>query len=234
MDRKKIWSGALAIALLLTGCTQPVTPKATSTPAPTAAATAAAPTAPTPAPIPTPEPTPTPIPLNEMVIDRYHVEYDKPDAYRLDITIPMFREDLPGVGTLNEQIGEDWSFYLNTRPEDFPAEGWGFAYPMIQTVYNTYSFGSAVELVVRIVSYSVYGSGVSSYNIIYCYDAAAGEAVSLDTLLDSLGIAKEDVTKTCAAFYGDSGNEINWDYDTDVLHYFYIDGDGAIQIEGNQ
>lgn len=233
MDRKKIWSGALAIALLLTGCTQPVTPKATSTPAPTAAATAAAPTAPTPAPIPTPEPTPTPIPLNEMVIDRYHVEYDKPDAYRLDITIPMFREDIPGVEGLNEQIGKEWSLYLTNRPEEFPYQDWGFVYPMILTEYETYFFGSVIELVVRGQSYSLYGSGISSYNYIYCYDAEAGAAISLDELLDRLGLTREDVMQAYSSYYM-AGGQLSGSYETDVLHFFYIDQDRNIRIEGNQ
>ena len=61
-----------------------------------------------------------------LVTTGYHLEYDSPDRYRLDITLPFLREDLPGAEEVNGQIKADYAGYLGMEPKAFPYEEQGF------------------------------------------------------------------------------------------------------------
>lgn len=193
---------------------------------------------PTPTPMSTPEMltpevlTPVPVQPEAIVIDRYRVEYDQPEDYRLDITIPMLREELRGAADINGQISADYGFYLNTPPEDFLKEGdcLNFDYSFVHIWYETYAFGQLYELVVRYEEYSLYGSGLYSWNTIYCYDAETGVSLSISDFLDRIGISQADVLSTGQALEEGEGEYESFDA---LIHFFYIDGDKNVIIEPN-
>ncbi len=221
--KRRISALALAGALFLSlsACT-PDAAEPTPSATPTATTT----------PIPTVTPTPTPVPAEELVIDRHRVEYDRPEDYRLDIAIPMLREDLPGAAELNDQIAEDYDFYLNTPPEDYLEEGdcLNFDYSFVHIWHETYTFGRLYELVVRYQEYSLYGSGTYSWNTVYCYDAEAGTALPLTDFLDRIGVSQADVLSAARAFEDDEGAYESFD---ELIRFFYIDGDKNVIIELN-
>lgn len=169
-----------------------------------------------------------------LVTTGYHLEYDSPDRYRLDITLPFLREDLPGAEEVNGQIKADYAGYLGMEPEVFPYEEQGFDYPLVHIYYEAYRFGHLLELVVRYQCYSLYGSGLSSYNTVYCYDTKGETLCSVTRLMEQLEISEKDVVNRYMEFY------MMEDTRQDPLAFdmlagqFFFDGEGMIQIEANQ
>lgn len=173
--------------------------------------------------------------LEGLVTERYRLEYDSPDRYRLDISLPLLREDLPGAAEINGQIGVDYGEYLALEPEKFYYEDARFSYPMIRIHYEQYRFGDLLELVVRYEAYSLYGSGPAAFNRIYCYDLGREEVSALSRLMEELEISEEDVVKTYIKISGIEEEESDRvSFAGDLVHFFYLDENGDIVIEANQ
>lgn len=170
-----------------------------------------------------------------LVTDRYHLEYDDPDNCRLDITISLLREDLPGAEEINAQIGEDYAAYLDKSPEELSKMEWGFSYPMVHIGYEEYVFGDLLELVVRYNAYSLYGSGPASLNTVYCYDLQQEKASSFSRLMERLDISEEDVVTAYLDYYGlDEAERAQINLEETLVGQFYLDGEGTVRIEANQ
>ena len=144
------------------------------------------------------------------------------------------REDLPGAEEVNGQIKADYAGYLGMEPEVFPYEEQGFDYPLVHIYYEAYRFDHLLELVVRYQCYSLYGSGLSSYNTVYCYDTKGETLCSVTRLMEQLAISEKDVVNRYMEFY------MMEDTRQDPLAFdmlagqFFFDGEGMIQIEANQ
>ena len=155
-----------------------------------------------------------------LVTTGYHLEY--------------LREDLPGAEEVNGQIKADYAGYLGMEPEVFPYEEQGFDYPLVHIYYEAYRFDHLLELVVRYQCYSLYGSGLSSYNTVYCYDTKGETLCSVTRLMEQLEISEKDVVNRYMEFY------MMEDTRQDPLAFdmlagqFFFDGEGMIQIEANQ
>lgn len=220
----------LLLALLLTGCTPGAQPGPTASPAaesPTQMETTTPAAEET---VPAPE-----MDFETLVTDRYHLEYDSPDNYRLDITLPLLREDLPGAKEINEQIGADYEKYLDIEPEKFYYFDAGVSYPMIRIHYEQYGFGDLLELVVRYECYSLYGSGLTSGNRIYCYDLKRKEASTLSRLMEELEISEEDVVDAYINVYGIEETERDFITFEDLVGNgdFFFKEEKDIWIEAN-
>lgn len=215
--KKRVLALALAVLLATAGCA-PF--GAESTPSPTLTA----------APLSTAGP--TPVQPESLVADRRRVEYDRPGDYQLDITLPILCGDLRGAAEINGQIEADYGFYLNTPPEDFLEDGdcLDFDYAFIHIRYEAYAFDQLCELVIRYEEYSLYGSGIYSWNTVYCYDAEADASLSLTEFLDRIGISQADVLSTGQALEEGEGEYESFDA---LIHFFYIDGDKNVIIEPN-
>lgn len=202
----------LTLALLLTACTAPGQVE------------------------PTPDPTHiSEVNLGALVTDRYHLEYDSPEYCRLDITLPLFSEELPDIVVLNAQIEEDWGLFLNTAPYELQYVEYGFAYPMVCIDYEEYRFGDVLELVVRYEAYSLYGSGPAAFNSVYCYDMEQKSPSSLSELMEQLEITEEDVINAYMKTYGIGEEERDLiSFQQDLDRFFFVGEDGTIQIEYNQ
>jgi hypothetical protein len=111
------------------------------------------------------------------------------------------REDLPGAEEVNGQIKADYAGYLGMEPEVFPYEEQGFDYPLVHIYYEAYRFDHLLELVVRYQCYSLYGSGLSSYNTVYCYDTKGETLCSVTRLMEQLAISEKDVVNRYMEFY---------------------------------
>ncbi len=169
-----------------------------------------------------------------LVTTGYRLEYDSPDRYRLDITLPFLREDLPGAEEVNGQIKADYAGYLGMEPEEFPYEEQGFDYPLVHIYYEAYRFDHLLELVVRYQCDSLYGSGPCSYNTVYCYDTKGGTACSVTRLMEQLEISEEDVVNGYMEFYmAEDGRQDPLEFDM-LAGQFFFDGDGNIRFEVNQ
>ena len=170
-----------------------------------------------------------------LVTDRYHLEYDSPDNYRLDITLPLFREDLPGAEEINSQIAEDFALFLDMEPEDFASVEWGFDYPMVHIHYEQFVFEDLVELVARYEAHSLYGSGPAAFHSVYCYDKEKKSPVALSRLMEQLEISEEDVVDAYMEMYGIGEEERGMiSFERDLVRFFFLGEEGTIQIEYNQ
>lgn len=227
-QRKRICG--LLLALLLTGCTPGAQPETAAGPAaesPTQMETATPAVEET---VPAPE-----MDFETLVTDRYHLEYDSPDNYRLDITLPLLREDLPGAEEINGRIAEDFALFLDKEPEDFASLEWGFVYPMVRIHYEQFVFGNLLELVVRYEAYSLYGSGPAAFNSVYCYDMEQKSPVSLSKLMEQMEISEEDVIDAYMETYGIGEEERDLiSFERELVRFFFVGEEGTIQIEYNQ
>lgn len=173
--------------------------------------------------------------VDPLVTDRYHLEYDSPGYCRLDISIPLLREDLPGAEEINEQIAEDYRDYLDKEPEEFDSMEWSYSYPMVHIHYEQFLFGDLLELVVRYEAYSLYGSGPASFNTVYCYDLKEEKVSSLSRLMEQLDISEKAVVAAYGDYYGlDETERGRIHLEEKLVGQFYLEEEGTIQIEANQ
>ena len=178
------------------------------------------------------EPSPAPAPLTaaEAVAGGWSYSGDLPDVIRVEIALPVVREDLPGAEEVNGQIDADYGEYAEAAEssglEGIAAlrDGSGFAYPFLHLWYEAYSFGDIIEVCIIGEEYSLYGSGPSRWVSRYYYHAAEARAATEAEFLAEAGYSEESVL---AAFLDEQVMEedpTDYTYE-DIRDAYYIDGE---------